>query len=80
MLLGVRGSCPFLDRGQISWLHEPRGQHSAKPERIREIVEKVSPGPRLELFARRITQGWVCWGNEIERSLFDQQEAVKELC
>ena len=79
MLLGVRGSCPFLDRGQISWLHEPRGQHSAKPERIREIVEKVSPGPRLELFARRITQGWVCWGNEIERSLFDQQEAVKEI-
>lgn len=56
LLLGVRGSCPFLDRGQISWLHEPRGPHSAKPERIRELVEKVSPGPRLELFARRLTQ------------------------
>lgn len=62
------------------WLYEPRDKHSAKPERIREIVEKVSPEPRLELFARRITQDWVCWGNEIERSLFDQQAAVKEIC
>ena len=26
----------------------------------------VSPGPRLELFARRPREGWTEWGNEVE--------------
>lgn len=71
LLLGVRGKCPFLDRGQMSWITEERTKHSAKPERIRAIIERVSPSPRLELFARRTAPGWVSWGNEIELNLFD---------
>jgi len=77
MLLGVRGSCPFLDRSQESWLRQSRTTHSAKPDKVRQMVELVSPGPRLELFARTITDGWTAWGNEIERNLFT--EAVEEL-
>ncbi len=40
--------------------------HSAKPEAFLDIVESVSPGPYLELFARRRRLGWSAWGNEIE--------------
>lgn len=29
-----------------------------------EIVERVSPGPWLEMFARRRRVGWDVWGNE----------------
>jgi N6-adenosine-specific RNA methylase IME4 len=38
--------------------------HSAKPEAFIDMVESVSPGPYLELFARRNRLGWSTWGNE----------------
>lgn len=38
--------------------------HSAKPEAFLDEVEKVSPGPYLELFARRQRLGWDTWGDE----------------
>ncbi len=67
MLLGVRGGMTFQDRGQKSWLEIPRTTHSRKPEEIRGIIEKVSPGPYLELYGRRPPQGdWTVYGNEIE--------------
>lgn len=39
-------------------------KHSAKPEAFIDMVESVSPGPYLELFARRNRLGWSTWGNE----------------
>lgn len=38
--------------------------HSSKPEAFQDMVEQVSPGPYLELFARRTRLGWYTWGNE----------------
>lgn len=70
LLLGVRGSMVFDDHTMKSWGEFKRGQHSAKPERIRDLIHKASPGPRLELFARRAAEGWTCWGNEIRREVF----------
>ncbi len=43
----------------------PRQQHSVKPAQMRRFVECVSPGPYLEMFARRPAEGWDVWGNEI---------------
>jgi len=43
----------------------PLLEHSRKPDRIHEIAEKLSPAPRIELFARRRRRGWQAWGNEI---------------
>jgi len=65
LLLGVRGSAPFLDHRQLSWFEEERGEHSEKPETAREKIELVSPGPYLELFGRKHVSGWTVWGNEI---------------
>jgi N6-adenosine-specific RNA methylase IME4 len=76
MLLAVRGDCPFLDRSQMSWMEIPRSSHSAKPDKIREAVEKVSPGPRLELFGRSIVKGWTVWGNQIERTMFQMEPSA----
>lgn len=44
----------------------PRGRHSEKPDEFYELVEAVSPGPYLEMFARRDRQGWSVWGDEVE--------------
>lgn len=68
-LLGVRGSAPFRERDEMSWREWPRGRHSAKPGRMYDIIERVSPGPYLELFARRHHPGWTAWGH-IEPDLF----------
>ncbi len=38
--------------------------HSAKPDGFLDLVEQVSPGPYLELFARRQRLGWDTWGDE----------------
>lgn len=46
------------------WFTWNRGAHSAKPEAFLDMVETVSPGPYLELFARRQRLGWDTWGNE----------------
>ncbi len=43
----------------------PRKEHSRKPEEMRQMIERVSYEPRIELFARRPASGWDCWGNEV---------------
>ena len=43
---------------------ELKREHSRKPEKMREMIERVSYSPRIELFAREAFEGWDCWGNE----------------
>ena len=66
VLFARRGTCKALRRVDSTWWTWPRGRHSAKPEAFQDMVEAVSPGPRLELFARRARPGWTVWGNEVE--------------
>ena len=40
-----------------------------KPDCVRERIERLVPGPYLELFARETKEGWDCWGNQV--GLFD---------
>lgn len=46
------------------WWQWPRRAHSEKPEAFLDVVESVSPAPRLEMFARRQRLGWDTWGDE----------------
>ena len=72
MLLGVRGAPAFRDRSLRSWIEHSRGKHSAKPEAVRRLVERASPGPRLELFGRQWVEGWTVWGNDVARGVLNQ--------
>ena len=49
---------------ETRWWVWPRGKHSEKPEAFLDVVESVSPGPYLEMFARRNRLGWDTWGNQ----------------
>jgi N6-adenosine-specific RNA methylase IME4 len=65
VLVGARGKPPASGRLPSNVLDLPRQrQHSQKPEAFFDLVEQVSPGPYLELFARRQRLGWDTWGNE----------------
>ncbi|MDF1566224.1 MAG: MT-A70 family methyltransferase [Deltaproteobacteria bacterium] len=43
----------------------PKREHSRKPDEQYERIEWISPGPRVEFFARRPRAGWCSWGNEL---------------
>jgi len=60
-----RGKLAVKRRCDRNWWGWPRGKHSQKPEEFQTVVESVSPGPYLEMFARRKRPGWSSWGNEV---------------
>jgi len=69
MLLGTRGKAPVLFKAQPNWGFFPRQEHSRKPEEHYSVIRRVSPGPFLELFARRSEPGFDAWGLEIESDI-----------
>ena len=64
---GARQGNPFGMTGG-TWFQWNRGRHSEKPDEFYAMVERCSPGPRLELFARRNRPGWTVWGNEVNQN------------
>lgn len=48
----------------VTGFYEPKTIHSRKPDKMREMIERVSYEPRIELFAREKFDGWDRWGNE----------------
>lgn len=63
VLFGVKGS-QMLRRKDVGTHFSAKrpGGHSAKPEEFYKLVETCSPGPYLEMFARRERSGWKTWG------------------
>ena len=68
LLFGVRGSLRTLDAGrrQTNIVVSRKREHSRKPDEVQDIIERCSPGPYLELFARHKRRGWSQWGDEID--------------
>lgn len=69
VMFAVRGTCPALCHDLPSaFVHPgrwPDRLHSEKPPVIHDWAERLSPGPRLELFARRTRPGWDAIGDEL---------------
>jgi N6-adenosine-specific RNA methylase IME4 len=66
VLFGVRGSLRTFQPGrtQVNLLATRKREHSRKPDEMYGIVERCSPGPFIELFARYPRPGWSAWGDE----------------
>jgi hypothetical protein len=60
-----------------SWWEWPRGAHSEKPAAFLDIVEQVSPGPYVELFARSPRLGWDSWGYGYETNTNNNRKRTK---
>ena len=68
LLFCTRGRAPLGSRSQPTWFNAPVTEHSRKPAEQFAIIERVSPGPYLELFARRrpeSNQPWAVWGDQV---------------
>ena len=79
-LFGVKGNLPYKiidgkrQQGRTI-IMASRGRHSEKPEEMRKMIETVSYGPYIELFARKRVMGWDSMGNQLEDnqlSLFER--------
>jgi N6-adenosine-specific RNA methylase IME4 len=70
VLVCRRGSIDFASTDTMSWqvwkfpYENGARKHSAKPDGFYDLVERVTPGPYLELFARRARFGWDYWGDQ----------------
>lgn len=64
-LLATRGKPKRLHADVPQIILEDRREHSRKPDRIYERIERLVPGPYLELFARTHRRGWSAWGDEV---------------
>jgi len=53
-----------LSKSETSVVFAPRTRHSEKPAEFMEKVERLCPGPRLELYARVPREGWTQLGDE----------------
>lgn len=65
LILGTRGNAPVNFRAQPTWMFAPLQEHSHKPEEQYAVIERISDGPYLELFARRRPRSngaWAVWG------------------
>lgn len=51
-------------RSQVNLIRSMKREHSRKPDEVAEMIERCSPGPYLELFARGKRDGWDVWGNQ----------------
>ena len=74
LLVATRGNVkpPATNLRVGSVMRFPRGSHSSKPDRVRDLIAMWYPDkPKLEMFARPSTEmwpkhpGWATWGNEL---------------
>ncbi len=68
LLFGVKGSLRTLGPGrtQVNVVISRKQEHSRKPREIYDLIERCSPGPYLELFARQRVRDWVQWGDQVD--------------
>jgi N6-adenosine-specific RNA methylase IME4 len=72
LLFATRGNAKVLARNQPTWMVGPVQAHSWKPEEQFAVIERLCPGPYIELFARRrppSNRAWFVWGNEVDSDL-----------
>lgn len=66
LLFGVKGKVKAFKCQKPNVFYYPIIGHSVKPDIFRRLIEVATKNrkPRIELFARRPTEGWDVWGND----------------
>jgi N6-adenosine-specific RNA methylase IME4 len=68
LLFGIKGRLRTRQPGrrQVNVLITRKQEHSRKPDEQYDLIQRCSPGPYLELFARKQVDGWTCWGDQAQ--------------
>lgn len=73
-IIATKGSPLRLHKDVKQIVSAPVSTHSAKPEEVRRRIERLFDGPYLELFGRKLIDGWTVWGDEVP---FEIQQAAE---
>lgn len=76
VLLGVRGKPQRMGRDVRQLIVSPRRAHSRKPDEVYASIERLVPGPYVDLFARQERPNWVAFG--LESTKFNQNAAGEQ--
>jgi len=63
-LLGIKGNPEWNLTNERDIISETRREHSRKPNKFYQMVEKLCKGRKLDMFSREKRDGWQVWGNE----------------
>jgi len=79
-LYGRRGKAKALRCQSCNLIRAPARKHSQKPEEFWDLIDPVTPGPKLELFARDEARvGWDSWGDQCSEPIkLDQLDTWSE--
>jgi len=64
VLFGRVGNLDLLKKGERLDFYGKVREHSRKPDEFYELVKKVSPAPRIDVFSREKREGFDQYGNE----------------
>lgn len=66
IVVGMKGSWDTFRFGKAipTLLTAKSSYHSAKPDKFYKMVEHLGQ-PRADIFARKLRDGWDCWGDEV---------------
>ena len=67
LLFGIRGEKNRTrdpGRSQVNLIRAIKREHSRKPDEFISLIERCSPAPFLEMFARGGRRDWDMWGNQ----------------
>jgi len=68
LILATRGRPQVLRHDLRNYVFAiEKGEHSAKPDEVAVMLETLTPGPYLELFARKPREGWDVVGDEVDK-------------
>jgi len=77
-LVGARRGTKALRSQQSNVIYAPVRAHSQKPEEFYNLVEPVTKGPRVELFARAVRPGWRSIGLETNGERLSVEDFIRE--
>jgi N6-adenosine-specific RNA methylase IME4 len=67
-LFGKRGDLPFLTtKDFFTCFNGERREHSRKPSEFYDLVKRVSPEPRIDIFSREKQEGFDQYGDETDK-------------
>ncbi len=73
ILVAFKGKPKFLSNKDFrAGFNAKRSGHSRKPDEFYETLNRVTPGPRIDIFGRKGREGFDVWGGEADK--FDPAE------
>jgi len=71
LLVGIKGKIKPFRMQEPNFIQAKVERHSQKPELFRELIDRATKtlNGKVELFARKETEGWDVFGNEVNNSI-----------